>query len=82
MLGLDVDRIVEPLAYAEREPAPPLPQGGLSAEAVPPAHRPGPVPLMRVLMPVVMIAAMAALVGLMLLSGGAASPMMLIFQQV
>lgn len=79
MLGLDVDRIVEPLTYAEREPAPPLPQGTIAAEPVPPAHRPGPVPLLRLLMPVVMIAAMAALVGLMLLSGAAASPMMLIF---
>ena len=79
MLGLDADRIVERLSYGEREPAPPLPQGTLSAEAVPPAHRPPPLPLMRILMPVVMVAAMAALVGLMLLGGGAANPVMLLF---
>jgi len=79
MLGVHLDRVVEPISSAEREPAPPLPQGTLTAETVPPAHRPGPLPLIRILMPVVMIAGMAAMVGLMMLGGAGASPMMLIF---
>lgn len=79
MLGTDVERIVEPLTLAEREPTPPLPQGTLSAEAVPPAHRPGPLPLVRILMPIVMIAGMALMVGLMIMGGAGANPMMLLF---
>ncbi|AKK07922.1 type VII secretion protein EccCa [Corynebacterium testudinoris] len=79
MLGTDVERIVEPLTLAEREPTPPLPQGTLSAEAVPPAHRPGPLPLVRILMPIVMIAGMALMVGLMVMGGAGANPMMLLF---
>ena len=69
---------VEPLTPAEREPAPPLPQGSLSAEQVPPAQRPGPVPLIRILMPVVMVAGMLAMVGLLLLGGAGANPMFLL----
>lgn len=79
MHGINIDRVIEPLTLAEREPAPPLPQEALAAEAVPSAHRPGPLPLIRILMPVVMIAAMAAMVGLMMLGGAGANPMMLIF---
>ncbi len=71
--------IVEPLTPAEREPAPPLPQGTLSVEPVPAAHRPGPVPLIRILMPVIMVAGMVAMVGLMLLGGAGANPMFLLF---
>ena len=52
-----LSREIEPLTTAEREPAPPLPQGTLSAEPVPAAHRPGQVPLLRILMPLVMVAA-------------------------
>jgi len=71
--------IVTPLTPAEREPAPPLPQGTLSVEQVPAAHRPGPVPLIRILMPVIMVAGMVAMVGLMLLGGAGANPMFLLF---
>ena len=70
--------IVTPLTPAEREPAPPLPQGTLSVEQVPAAHRPGPVPLIRILMPVIMVAGMVAMVGLMLLGGAGANPMFLL----
>ena len=73
-----VSRVVEPLTPAEREPAPPLPQGTLAAEPVPAAHRPAPVPVLRILMPVVMVAAMVAMVALMMLGGAGANPMMLI----
>ncbi|RNE48869.1 cell division protein FtsK [Corynebacterium alimapuense] len=79
MLETDINRTIEPLTAAEREPAPPLPQGSLTAESVPPAHRPGPTPLLRILMPVMMIGAMAAMVGLMMLGGAGANPMMLVF---
>ena len=64
IVGLDSDRAVEPVAMSSREPAPPLPQGNITAEAVPEAARPQPVPLVRILMPVVMIAAMVGLVAL------------------
>ena len=71
-------RVVEPLTTAEREPAPPLPQGSISAEPVPPAQRPGQIPLLRILMPLVMVAGMLAMVGLMVLGGAGANPMMLL----
>lgn len=75
------NHVVEPLSITEREPAPPLPSGQLSAETVPAASRPGPTPLLRVLMPVVMISAMIALVVVMFLNSGDGpiSPMLLIF---
>lgn len=80
LLGVSdtVGTIVEPITPAEREPAPPLPQGTLTAEPVPVANRPSPVPMLRILMPVVMVAGMVAMVGLMMLGGAGANPMMLI----
>ena len=80
LLGVSdtVGAVVEPITPAEREPAPPLPQGTLNAEPVPAANRPAPVPMLRILMPVVMVAGMAAMVGLMMLGGAGANPMMLI----
>ncbi|MDO5512751.1 type VII secretion protein EccCa [Corynebacterium sp.] len=74
-----LSREIEPLSPPEREPAPPLPQGSLNAEPVPAAQRPGPVPLLRILMPVVMVAAMVAMVALLMLGGSGANPMMLLF---
>ena len=62
--------IVAPLTYAEREPAPPLPTGSLSAEPVPPGLRPQPVPLMRILMPLLLVLALVGMMGLMLLGRG------------
>lgn len=79
MLAVAEDHVVVPLTVAEREPAPPLPATPLNAESVPGARRPGPMPLLRILMPVVMLAAMAAMVAMMFLSGGQFSPVMLIF---
>ena len=82
--------IVVPLAYAEREPAPPLPSGTLTAEPVPAAVRPQPVPMVRLLLPLVMVLAFVGMMGLMVLnsrngSGGIgavlrnANPGMLVF---
>ncbi|AGS34031.1 Ftsk domain-containing protein [Corynebacterium maris DSM 45190] len=78
MLGLYEDRIVQPLTQGQRDPAPPRPRGSLSAEAVPAATRPAPVPVIRILVPVIMVAAMVAMVALMFMGGRAASPVMLI----
>ncbi|QGU06469.1 ESX-1 secretion system protein EccCa1 [Corynebacterium occultum] len=81
MLAVAENHVVEPLSTTEREPAPPLPSGQLNAESVPAASRPGPTPLLRILMPVVMISAMIALVAMMFLNSGDGpiSPMMLVF---
>lgn len=73
------ERPVHVLAEGERDPVPPLPNGELTIEAVPPASRPSPTPLMRILMPVIMVAALGAVIALMVLSRGALNPMMLIF---
>lgn len=79
----DMSVVVEPTHISNREPAPPLPQGELVAEKVPAAHVHRPQPLIRLLMPVVMVAAMAAMVIVIFLSsrngsGGTISPMMLV----
>ncbi|OFQ54959.1 type VII secretion protein EccC [Corynebacterium sp. HMSC074H12] len=75
-------RVVDTGLSSYREPAPPLPQGSIDAEAVPEAARAQPVPLVRLLMPLVMIAAMVGMVALMVLGAGDArriSPMSLMF---
>ncbi|MDO4760825.1 MAG: type VII secretion protein EccCa [Corynebacterium sp.] len=71
--------VVEPVPYNQREPEPPLPQGTLEPEPVPEAIKPQPLPLVRILVPLVMVIAIAAMVGLMFLSGGELNPMMLVF---
>lgn len=71
--------LVPVVSSNEREQAPPLPTGQLSAETVPEAVKPQPVPILRALMPIIMIAAVVAMVGLMVLSGGSLNPMMMIF---
>lgn len=76
------EKIVEVLDSGQREPAPPLPQGSVDAEAVPEAVRPQPVPLIRILMPLVMVGAMLGMVALMVLGAGPerrVSPMSLMF---
>ena len=47
---------VEPITQAQRDPLPPLPQGSLRVDAVPAAQKPQAVPMLRILLPVVMIA--------------------------
>lgn len=72
--------IVEPISFALRDPAPPVPTGSLDAEAVPQATRSQPLPLIRILMPLVMVVVMLAMVAMMVLSSnGAPNPMMLMF---
>src|SRR5690625_4339988 len=57
--------IIEPLTSALRDPAPPLPTGSLEAEAVPNATRGQPLPLVRILMPLIMVVVMLAMVAMM-----------------
>ncbi len=64
---------------SERVEPPPLPAGDLRPDPVPPSNAPTPQPLIRIIMPVVMVAAMLGMVGLMLLGGSNPSPTMLIF---
>lgn len=75
---------VEPITQAQRDPLPPLPQGSLNIDAVPAAQKPQAVPMLRILLPVVMIAVLVLLVGVMFFGGGSISgvgmsPMLLIF---
>ncbi|WP_293771078.1 type VII secretion protein EccCa [uncultured Corynebacterium sp.] len=72
---------VEPVNLAAREPAPPLPTGVLRAEPIPDAARPKPVPLVRIIMPIVMVVAVLGMVALMVAGGGGRqlNPMMLMF---
>lgn len=83
MLGLDSDpvRVVQAGEQAEYalDAAPPMPTGKLDAEAVPLAVRRPPEPLMKVIMPIVMVAAIGAMVVIMALSGRGVSPMMMVF---
>ena len=82
MLGIGDTRVIEPLTMPLRDAAPPLPTGSIEAEEVPEAVRPQPVPLVRLLLPVVMIAAMLGMVALMVLGAGESrqvSPMALMF---
>ena len=82
MLGIGDTRVIEPLTMPLRDAAPPLPAGSIEAEEVPEAVRPQPVPLVRLLLPVVMIAAMLGMVALMVLGAGDSrqiSPMALMF---
>ena len=81
MLGLDRNPIIAPTMGAvmpEQQP-PPMPQGSLQAEPVPAAQKDQPMPLIRILIPVVMVVAIGAVMALMVLSGRQMSPMMLIF---
>lgn len=75
---------VEPITLSQRDPLPPLPQGNLNIDAVPAAQKPQAVPMLRILLPVVMIAVLVLLVGVMFFGGGSIngvgmSPMLLIF---
>lgn len=70
--------VVDPLPPGEREPAPPKPAGSIAIDAVPSAQRPKPIPILRILMPVIMVAAMAAMVLVMFVGNRSASPMALV----
>ena len=75
---------IEPISASQRDPLPPLPQGSLQIDAVPAAQKPQAVPMLRILLPVVMIAVLVLLVGVMFFGGGSIngvgmSPMLLIF---
>ncbi len=81
-VGVDAvssERIVIPVEPAGRAPAPPRPSGALRAEDVPEAAKPQPTPLIRLIMPLVMVAAMGAVVIVVVTSAGEVSPMMLLF---
>ncbi|MCK7662284.1 type VII secretion protein EccCa [Corynebacterium sp. CCM 9185] len=73
------DGIIVPLNTGEREPAPSLPVGELNVDPVPPAARPRPIPLVRLLMPLVMVLVLAAMIGLMMVGGRGLNPGLLIF---
>ena len=77
MLGLDYDQVLAPTAGAP-DIAPP-PSGTLRAEPVPAAQKQHAQPMLKILLPVVMVVALGAVMVLMAMSGRAVSPMMLIF---
>ncbi|WP_288832345.1 type VII secretion protein EccCa [uncultured Corynebacterium sp.] len=79
MLGLDHNDVLAPLPPQAADPAPDLPSGSLVAEGVPAAQKDQPQPLMKIVMPVVMLAAVGAMVAIMALSGRGVSPMMMLF---
>ncbi|WJY67362.1 type VII secretion protein EccCa [Corynebacterium auris] len=79
MLGLDHNAVLAPLSPQAAEPAPALPAGTLAAEGVPAAQKNTTPPLIKILMPVVMLAAVGAMVAIMVLSGRGMSPMMMLF---
>ena len=78
MLGVDHNPVLAP-APTQLGEAPALPAGALHAEAVPQAQKQQPMPMLRILMPVIMMVAVGAVMALMMLSGRAVGPMMLIF---
>ena len=81
MLGLDYDQVLAPTTGAPDaaiDAAPP-PTGTLRAEPVPAAQKPQSPPVIKILLPVVMVVAVGAVMVLMATSGRAVSPMMLIF---
>ena len=77
LLGLDYDQVLAPTVGAP-DIAPP-PSGTLRAEPVPAAQKRHAQPLLKILLPVVMVVALGAVMVLMAMSGRAVSPMMLIF---
>ncbi|WP_051255967.1 type VII secretion protein EccCa [Corynebacterium freiburgense] len=58
-----------PITLKDRQPAPPLPQGVLIPEPVPQAMKPERQPFVRVVMPLVMVAAVVGMVVLLVVSG-------------
>ncbi len=82
MLGTRPDSVVVPVDAHQRTAAAAPPEGSLTVEAVPPAHKPQPVPIMRLILPIVMVVGMVGMVVLMVIGAGPdrnISPMMLMF---
>lgn len=78
-LEFEPEYVIAPISMAEREPAPPVPSGSIHTEKIPPASKPQPMPLVRILMPVIMLVAVGGMLALMITAGGQAHPMMLMF---
>lgn len=79
MTPIDDDAfVIATRTFEQREPVPTVGSEPLRAEPIPPANRPGSTPLLRLLMPVVMVAAMAAMIIVMVVSAGTINPMMLV----
>ncbi|MDO4910132.1 MAG: type VII secretion protein EccCb [Corynebacterium sp.] len=74
---MNVITVVRPLHQGESAIAPPLPQGVITPEKIPPAPRPQPVPLVRLIMPALMILLVIGMLFFMLRGG--ANPMMALF---
>ncbi|AWB83407.1 type VII secretion protein EccCa [Corynebacterium liangguodongii] len=79
MLGLDRTAVLAPQHAAGDDQEPPLPEGSLAAEPIPEAQRDQPQPIIKILMPIIMIAAIGAMVAVVALSGREVSPTMAIF---
>ena len=86
MLGLDHNPVISATQPQSQlvpmSEAPPLPTGSLHAEPVPAAQKDQPVPMVRILIPVIMVVAIGAVTALMMLSGRGVSPMMLILSLI
>ena len=63
MLGLDHNPVLVPVAAAPD--VPPLPTGSLRVEPVPAAQKPQPQPVMKILLPVIMLVTVGAVMALM-----------------
>ncbi|WP_232015405.1 type VII secretion protein EccCa [Corynebacterium kutscheri] len=73
------DFLVPELLLNQRDPYPPLPTGTLDVDPIPAAVKTHPLPLLRLLMPIVMIVMVIAMVGLIVLAGGVLNPMYMLF---
>ncbi|MCF4005948.1 type VII secretion protein EccCa [Corynebacterium uropygiale] len=71
--------IVPAMTMADREAVPPVPHGTIDVEAVPGAKKGQKIPLMRIIVPVIMVAAMVGMVLMLFLGQGTVHPMMLLF---
>lgn len=79
LLNATLSTIVPETTLADREVAPPAPQGSIAVEPVPGAKRDHKVPLLRIVVPVIMVAAMLGMVLMLFLGEGTVHPMMLLF---
>ncbi|AZA14276.1 type VII secretion protein EccCa [Corynebacterium choanae] len=63
----------------DRIPWPEPPHGDIAIEAIPAAEKPSPQPLMRWILPLIMVVVFGAMIAMMVLRGGGFNPMMLLF---
>ena len=73
------DGATVPHPVAARQPAPPCPPESIVFDPVPVAPRPQPMPLIRLLMPLMVVLMMGGMVALMIFSSASFSPMVLMF---